>query len=253
MEVLKNELGDTKATLAVILAKQEQIDELMKEITTLKDENSQHKKTITSLEKRIDDLEQYTRMDDVIISGLNLQPKSYAAASAPTAQNGPDDSESQKAKLEEQVVSFFTSKDIELSKEAISTCHHLPNAKGGIKNIILRFAQRKYKDSMLAQWKKLQGSNVYINEHLTQKTSRLAYLARKLKKNKLIINTWTRNCRVFAKWDNPDSETPTVLRITDEKNFLECNIPADELNNVISSIDAESRAKRSAHTSTRRQ
>lgn len=49
----------------------------------------------------------------------------------------------------------------------------------------------------LRQGTKLKGSNVYINEHLTQKNADIVTKARLLKEQGK--TTWTVNCRVFIK------------------------------------------------------
>ena len=51
--------------------------ELMGEIQNIKKD-----KKITFLENRVADLEQYTRMNDLIISGLKTRHRSYARAAA---------------------------------------------------------------------------------------------------------------------------------------------------------------------------
>jgi hypothetical protein len=66
------------------LALQENIngkfDRLLAEICELKQVNLAQKNYIKKLEDRIDDLEQYTRADDLIITGLKTTAPSYAAA-----------------------------------------------------------------------------------------------------------------------------------------------------------------------------
>ena len=58
---------------------------------------------------------------------------------------------------------------------------------------------------MLKNSRKLKGTRVYINEHLTHKNSQIAYAARILKKQGKIYSTWTKDCRVFIKTNgNPD-------------------------------------------------
>ena len=40
---------------------------------------------------------------------------------------------------------------------------------------------------------------VYITDDLTQRKARLAFLARNLKRNKLISDTWTMDCKILIK------------------------------------------------------
>ena len=66
-------------------------------------------------------------------------------------------------------------------------------------NIIVRFVNKKSKLKVLKNVRKLKGSNVYINEHLTQKNGEIAQKARLLRRQGKICNTWTRDCNVFVK------------------------------------------------------
>lgn len=49
------------------------------------------------------------------------------------------------------------------------------------------------------QAKKLKGTNVYINKHLTKKNGGIAREARMLRKQKKITGTWTRNGNVWIR------------------------------------------------------
>ena len=148
---------------------------LLLEIQSLRAENLSQKQTINSLQQRVDHLEQYSRVDNVIISGLNVQDRPYAEAAKATEQLADGAPPLQKEKLEDQVLNFMQEQSIIIPKHAISTCHFMPTKKTGPKKIIMRFAIRKEKDALLSQWKKLDGTNVFLNEHLTTKTSRLAF------------------------------------------------------------------------------
>lgn len=69
---------------------------------------------------------------------------------------------------EKQVVRYMQSKGITMAIQDIETCHPLPRKDKNLKPaIIIRFANRKHKKEVLKQGKKLKGSDVYINEHLT--------------------------------------------------------------------------------------
>ena len=52
---------------------------------------------------------------------------------------------------------------------------------------------------LLKQWKKLKGSNVFMNEHLTKRNGEISWKARQLKKQGKIQSTWTVSCKVFIK------------------------------------------------------
>ena len=45
----------------------------------------------------------------------------------------------------------------------------------------------------------LKGTQVFMSEDLSKQDAKLFYLARQLKKNKVIFDTWTRGNRIFVK------------------------------------------------------
>ena len=73
---------------------------------------------------------------------------------------------------------------------------------------------RKNKDALLRQGRKLKGTQVYINEHLTKKNADIAKRARSLKKSNKIQGTWTTNCKVFIKTEGatPEETKVSVVR-----------------------------------------
>lgn len=173
---------------------------------------------IAMLEKRIDDLEQHTRMNDLIITGLETKHRTYARVADPEA--GVLDAnalEIETQSLEQQVVSFLVSKDIEVQSENFSACHLLPKKRHstilGPPAIIVRFVNHKHKVALLRQGRKLKGTKVYLNEHLTKKNADIAKDARLLRKNGKIQSTWTWNCKVWIKTNGVRPEDVKVLAI----------------------------------------
>lgn len=85
--------------------------------------------------------------------------------------------------MEQQVAAFLQSKGIELDCDNIEACHPLPMRNNSDKPaIILRFGNRKHKTALLKQGRKLKGTDVFINEHLTKRNADIARQARYLKK-----------------------------------------------------------------------
>lgn len=83
--------------------------------------------------------------------------------------------------------------------------------------VIIRFANRKHKTALLKQGRKLKGTNVYINEHLTKWNSDIARTARSLKKEEKIQSTWTNNCKIFIKLNGtPEQAKVMVIRNVEE-------------------------------------
>lgn len=61
----------------------------MGEIQALKTQNKEKDKIITFLENRVAELEQFTRSNDLIISGLRTKHRSYARAAMASEDAGP--------------------------------------------------------------------------------------------------------------------------------------------------------------------
>ena len=197
-------------------------DLVKEEVKSLKKLIKEKDDKIAVLERRVDDLEQYTRMDNVVISGLKTRHRSYARVASEELR-GEDAPMHELQTLEEQVIEFFHSKQITIQKESISACHLLPKrASNGARqtepNIIIRFANRKHKTDLLRQGNKLKGTRVYINEHLTKKNADIARCARLLRKQRKIKSTWTRDCKIWIRTNgsSPEEEKSMVIRETGE-------------------------------------
>ncbi|CAL8378735.1 unnamed protein product [Boreogadus saida] len=158
---------------------------------TLKIKNMEKDTKITLLENRVDDLEQYSRMNDLIISGLRTKHRSYARAAA-------------------------ASEGISVDSGDIEACHTLHSKNKTVAPaIIIRFTNRKNKQAIIRQGRKLKGTDVYINENLTKKNADVARKARILRKQNKIQATWTSNCKVFIKLNGTTPESAKVLLVRD--------------------------------------
>lgn len=66
--------------IAAIKNEQATIKELVAEVKTMRLENEKKDRQIAYLEYRVAELEQYTRINNVVITGLQVKPRSYARA-----------------------------------------------------------------------------------------------------------------------------------------------------------------------------
>lgn len=121
--------------------------------------------------------------------------------------------------LERQVVTFLMGKDIHLDANNIAVCHTLPRKDTKQPAIILSFANRKYKIDLLRQGRKLKGTNVYLNEHLTKRNAEIAREARMLRRNDKIKATWTRNCKIFIQLKGSTPEQARVILVRQLKDL----------------------------------
>ena len=126
MEEIRKSLDFMSAELSNVTKQLGQITELVSEVKQLKNIIKERDKTIELLEKRVDDLEQYSRIDDVIITGLDVKPRSYARAVAGGGHVSEDAKIEDQLTLEMQVLQFLESKEIFADANTISACHTLP-------------------------------------------------------------------------------------------------------------------------------
>lgn len=230
MEEIKKSLNGMTEELAQIANKQTQLLELMEEVKHLKNMIEEKDEKIKTLQervddlekssKRIDDLEQYSRMDDLVITGLETRHQTYARAASST-DKGEDAPVQELQTLEEQIIQFFEKYDMRIESNNISTCHVLPKRKNGKSSIIVRFTNRKSKVELLRNARKLYGTNVYVNEHLTKKNAEIAKEARLLRKQKKINATWTRNCKIMIRENGPE-DTAQIKWIKELNDLDSC-------------------------------
>lgn len=209
---------------------QQTIMSLVEDVKKLKKQNEEIDGIIKTLENRIENaenkiesLEQYSRMNDVIISGLDIKPRSYAHA---TRQEHTEPTEQDSRSVEEQVSNFFQSKGIGLDINTIEACHLLPRTTTGRHDkptVIMRFANRRFKSELLKQGRMLKGTSVYLNEHLTKRNAEIAKKARLLRTQKKIQSTWTSNCKIFIKLNGsiPEQAKVLVVRSLGELDILQ--------------------------------
>ncbi|KAJ8390584.1 hypothetical protein AAFF_G00101900 [Aldrovandia affinis] len=104
MEDLKESMNGITIDMATLMKQQSAITDLLSEIKQLKWQNMEQAKKIVELENRVADLEQYSRTNDVIITGLAIRPRNYAQATkGATSVNGVVEHEET---TEEQVTAF---------------------------------------------------------------------------------------------------------------------------------------------------
>lgn len=203
LDFLTTQITDVKEQQTRIL-------DLVKEVQVLRKQNEEKDRRIAQLESRVSDLEQYTRMNDIIISGLPIRPRTYARAVDTSSGDGATELDT--SSTEQQVAAFLRSKGIDLNCDNVEACHVLPRRNAGEKPpVILRFVNRKHKIAILKEGRKLKGTNVYINEHLTKHNAEIAKKARYLRKMKKIQNTWTANCKVFIKLNGSPEEAKVMM------------------------------------------
>ncbi len=217
MEEVKKSLNFMSEELSKVVKQQVGLLDLIDEVRQLKAVIKEKDMKIEDLERRVEDLEQYTRMEDLVISGLETKHYSYARITAGDKE-GEDAPRGEKFLLEQQVIKFFNDKDIPLDSKNIAACHTIPQKQNKRPTIIIKFVNTKHKIEVLKLAKKLKGTGVYVNEHLTKRNAEIARQARLLKKEKRIQDTWTRNCKVYIRL-NGTPEQAKVIAVRDIKDL----------------------------------
>ena len=219
-EDIKKTLDFLSQDITSIKTKQDKILKLVEEVTELRVCIEEKDKKIAALERKVEDLEQYSRLNDVIVTGLKTRPRSYAHAVS--AASGDEPGELEVSSVEQQVVAFLATRDIHLNVDSIEACHPLPTKKGNSPAVILRFVNRKTKNAVMKQGKKLKGTNVYLNDHLIKRNAEIAKKARLLRKQSKIQNTWVTNCKIFIKLNgSPEDAKVLVIKDIEELNKYE--------------------------------
>lgn len=220
IEDLKDAVNMVSQDISRMTNQMSTIMSFMKEMSEIKKKSEEQENKIKSLENRILDLEQAARLNDVVVTGLKIKPRSYAKAVEVDDQQ---DKDRHDESTEAQVTAFLQEKNITIERNDIEACHTIPvNTKNGkVANhvIIIKFVNRKKKVDLLKQGKKLKGTNVYLNEHLIKRNADIAKRARFLKKQGKLQSTWVHNCKVFVKLNgNPEQAKVLCIRSLEELN-----------------------------------
>ena len=205
---LNTDIADIKSSLQFLC---KSVDELKQSNTTNENKINDLLKSIKAkderieqLEHRVNDLEQHSRKRNVIVTGLNMHSYSHTAtrtrsARTSTQMNDGDDI-SESSAMRKNFVKFAQEKmNVSLAEIEITAIHDLPKRKDGTTPLIVQFLSTDKKTELMRKRKMLKGSNVYLNDHLTQKNNELFAEARRLKKESNIYSTWTMNCNIYVK------------------------------------------------------
>ena len=102
--------------------------------------------------------------------------------------DGDDISES--SVMRKNFVKFAQEKmKVSLAEIEITAIHDLPKRNDETTPLIVQFLSTDKKTELMRKWKMLKGSNVFLNDHLTQKNNELFTEARRLKKESKIYST----------------------------------------------------------------
>lgn len=210
-EFLKNELIALRQEISkqLLKHKDEIIDtlreeniNLKKEISSLKSEIDAKDKIIYEIEKDVIDVQQYIRRNNIEICGI---------------PNEVDDN-----KLEDKVIEIAKIIDVTIEKRDIEACHRLKSRNSNAsKRTIVRFVNRKNCDNLHKNKKKLKDNdqvkkqlkgigihnNVYVNSNLCPYNKMLWGKCRRLFDSKMISRFWVFNGSLYFAVNEEDSGT----------------------------------------------
>lgn len=186
---------ETKQISAELKELRKELSEVIKLNQTLEAENKR-------LAQRVDELEQYSRINNLEIKGVRFTGD---------------------PKIAVQKIGELLGEAV--SDEDIDTCHKIPTRSPGENSIVVRFVRRDKRHRFLAKARKQKLANnalgfsgtdpVFVNEHLTPANKKLLGATVARKKQKSWKYVWTNGGKIFAR-KTDDSHT---IKITCESDL----------------------------------
>lgn len=187
-----------------------------KEVADLRRENADLVKQLADHDHKLEELESYSKCDNLIIRGLPESSTAERASGSPLSAGAISKPLESSRAVELAVIEFCReSLDVNVSSHDISAAHRI---RGGGKDksrpIIVRFASRKVRDEVYSSKMKLKGlaDKCFISEHLTKAASELFFEARKMLREKKLVSTWTRNGQVLVRFPSDSTKAPKIIR-----------------------------------------
>lgn len=186
------------------------VDKCISEVDIIKNENVKLKSNVCTLECKLNDLEQYSHRNSLVVYGI------------------PEDKNEVLFNVIKRLATVIKFQD--WSTNLLDAAHRMGTVgKKGDRPIIMKFISRLDKDKFLQKRKasgKLRAvdlgyasdSNVYVNESLTPSNRKLLQKTRDAARSKGYQYVWTLNCSIF------------VRRATDDKAVkILCEADLDKL------------------------
>lgn len=167
--------------------KLKETNDKLKLLEGYKKENEDLKCKVADLDTKVHDLEQYSRLNNVIISNMP---------------------ETTSEDVFEVVSEIGTKIGVNLDGRDIDMTHRLPNrnnsGSNNSRNIVVKFTTRRVKEKFLTAYRQNKNviKNIYLNEHLSQRNNELFKTARDILRPKNFKFIWTRNCKIFVRKDD---------------------------------------------------
>lgn len=198
MRSLRESVKFCSDTTDNIMEIQKDLKELKEDMKKLIVKNVELERENQRLQSRVDELEQYQRLNNLEIKGL---------------PNDCDELEAVK-EISKKLNEVINASDIDI-------CHKIDTPNSTVKNVLVRFTRRSKRNEILAKARKARLSTqslgfhgtskpVFVNEHLTQKNKQLLGAAIARKKVVQWKFVWSSNGKILAR----RAESTPIIRIT---------------------------------------
>lgn len=183
-------------------------------------ENTRLSKLVEEQEKRIEEMEAYSRVENLIIRGLPEKTIAEVASGAPALDDSTSTLRESHKSVETTVIDFCREAlGVTVQQHDISIAHRVKaGTNDKVRPIIVRFTNRQTRNAVYSAKKLLKNRPIYISEHLTKHASDLFYEARQLLKKKKIFATWTQGCHVFVKFSDDPTARPVLVKCNADLN-----------------------------------
>lgn len=193
-----------QAVSAAIVSSTSAVIEKLNEIT---EDYKEEKRTVQIVKVEVqhqrseqDKLEQYSRIDNVKIFGLE---------------------ENENEILEDKIIELGKVAGVEMKKEDISVCHRLPRGRGGHRPTIVKFVRRTTKANLMQSKQKLKGNpqykDVFIVDDLTSLRSKIL---RELKEDPNILRVWSRDGKIHCVIEVDKREEKVIINSAEDVRKL---------------------------------
>lgn len=204
---MRNDLSDMEVDLARVVNENRELKKKNKDLKETIDETKYANKVN---EMHVNELEQYTRRNNIRIYGIDDRNKEESSAETTT-----------------RVINFLKSKlDIDLSSRDINIAHRIGRFReDGNRVIICRFVSRMNRNEIIKKRTKLKGTAFVIREDLTNKNAKLLEQASDIPN---VTAAWTDQGRVIVLLDSKEKTqinlmTDLSMPIEIEKNKKDIN------------------------------
>ena len=209
------------------------VQEDERRISVLEDKLQKVTKEKDELQYELQDLLQYTRRNAVRISNP-------AWVEPPENPREPEDTDA-------LVLELAATLGVRLEPWEIGRSHRVGKKRPGVNSrpILVKFLSYNIRRRIFEARKSLKDHglrNVYINEDLTRQNNKLAYEARQLKKQRQILDTFTRDGRIYIK--RHVGENPKVIR---DLSHLQSEVLAPTYGEMVQTRQPDAAAPPSPH------